>query len=109
MLLLYFFFPSFHASFCRTPVPYIPVLSDDGKEVTLTPFTKGDNVIRTVYFPLPRPSLIKDYESKRNEHNMGQLNRLHDSLNPKAKERDGRGKNPNSMKNLIQNRGDNIG
>ena len=54
-------------------VPYIPVLSDDGKEVTLTPFVKGDNVIRTVYFPLPRPSLINDYESKRNEHNMGQL------------------------------------
>lgn len=89
-------------------VPYIPVLSDDGKEVTLTPFVKGDNVIRTVYFPLPRPSLINDYESKRNEHNMGQLNRLHDSLNPKAKERDGRGKNPNSMKNLIQNRGEKI-
>lgn len=79
--------------------PYRPELTDDGKDVQLIPYTIGDTVIRSLYFPLPRPSLIRDYEKKRKEHNMEQLNELQDSLKPKS-ETDGRGKNPNSLKNL---------
>jgi hypothetical protein len=86
-------------------VPYVPVLSNDGKDVILEPFTIGSKVIRTVYFPLPRPSLISDYEKKRRTHNLSQLNDLQDSISPKA-EADGRGRNPNSLKNLVQNRED---
>lgn len=79
--------------------PYRPELTDDGKDVQLIPYTIGNTVIRSVYFPLPRPSLIRDYEVKRRAHNMTQLNELQDSLKPKS-ETDGRGKNPNSLKNL---------
>jgi hypothetical protein len=94
--------------------PFRPELTDDGKDVQLIPYTIGDTVIRSVYFPLPRPSLIRDYEKKRREHNMTQLNELQDSLRPEEKKprsdgTDGRGKNPNSLKNLIQNRRDNNG
>lgn len=84
-------------------VPYIPVLSDDGRDVTMSPYLIEDMVIRTVYFPLPRPSLIEDYEKKRRLHNMAQLNELQESISPKE-ETDGRGKSPNSKRNLIQNR-----
>lgn len=89
--------------------PYVPEISEDGKDVKLEPFTIRNVVIRSVYFPLPRPALIKDYEAKRREHNMDQLMELQESLSPKKKEEkpqaeDGRGRNPNSQKNLIQNR-----
>ncbi len=84
-------------------VPYVPVLSDDGKDVVMNPYLIGDTVIRTVYFPLPRPALIEEYEKKRRLHNMAQLNELQESISPKE-ESDGRGKSPNSRKNLIQNR-----
>lgn len=80
-------------------VPYIPVLSDDGKDVVMNPYVIGDTVIRTVYFPLPRPSLIDEYEKKRRLHNMAQLNELQESISPKE-ESDGRGKSPNSIRNL---------
>jgi hypothetical protein len=85
--------------------PYVPVLSDDGKDVVMSPFTIGSKVIRTVYFPLPRPSLIADYERKRRQHNMEQLDELQESISSKP-EADGRGKNPNSIRNLKPFRGD---
>ena len=91
--------------------PYIPVLTDDGKDIQLIPFTKGKTVIASVYFPLPRPSLIEDYERKRRIHNMKQLNELQDTLIKKDKHNsteesmeDRRGKNPNSLRNLVQNK-----
>ena len=89
--------------------PYIPVLTDDGKDINLMPLTKGNTIIRSVYFPLPRPSLIADYEKKRRTHNMKQLEDLQNTLKKKPTEErdekeDRRGKNPNSLKNLIQNR-----
>ena len=84
--------------------PYRPQLTDDGKDVQLIPYTIGDTIVRSVYFPLPRPSLIRDYERKRREHNMIQLNELQDSLRPKS-EMDGRGKSLNSLKNLKPFRG----
>ena len=80
-------------------VPYVPVLSDDGKDVVMNPYVIGDMVIRTVYFPLPRPALIEEYEKKRRMHNMAQLNQLQESISPKE-ESDGRGKSPNSIRNL---------
>lgn len=96
--------------------PYIPVLTDDGKDIQLVPFTKGKTIIRSVYFPLPRPSLIEDYERKRRTHNMRQLDDLQSTLIKKDrhtsneegiedKADDRRGKNPNSLKNLVQNKG----
>ena len=91
--------------------PYIPVLTDDGKDINLMPLTKGNTIIRSVYFPLPRPSLIADYEKKRRTHNMKQLEDLQNTLIKKDRRQDEnqeredrRGKNPNSLKNLIQNR-----
>ena len=89
-------------------VPYVPILSDDGRDVTMSPYLIGDTVIRTVYFPLPRPALIDDYEKKRRMHNMAQLNQLQESISPKE-ESDGRGKNPNSLRNLKPFRGDRDG
>lgn len=80
-------------------IPYVPVLSEDGKDVVMTPYVVRDTVIRTVYFPLPRPALIEDYEKKRRLHNMAQLNELQESISPKE-ESDGRGKSPNSIRNL---------
>ena len=96
--------------------PYIPVLRDDGKDIDLIPFTKGKTIIRSVYFPLPRPSLIEDYERKRRIHNMRQLDDLQNTLIKKERHtsteesteesmEDRRGKNPNSLKNLVQNKG----
>ena len=86
-------------------VPYIPVLTDDGKEVVLDDYTIGNKVIKSVYFPLPRPSLIDDYEKKRKVHNMEQLNELQTSLRPKEEKKEGRKINPNSLKNLKQFKG----
>lgn len=81
--------------------PYIPVISPDGKDVALSPFTIRNRVVRSVYFPLPRPSLVVDYETKRRTHNMEQLNELQDTLKPKKEEeKDGRGRSPNSLRNL---------
>ena len=82
--------------------PMIPVVSEDGKDVILHPFTIGRMVIRSVYFPLPRPSLIDDYEKTRKNHNMKQLADLESALRPEEKidRRSENGKNPNSIKNL---------
>ncbi|WP_287951028.1 hypothetical protein [Acidiplasma sp.] len=85
--------------------PYIPVLTDDGKEVILDDYTIGDKIIKSVYFPLPRPSLIEDYEKKRRSHNLQQLNELQTSLRPKEDKKEGRKINPNSLKNLKQFKG----
>lgn len=90
-------------------VPYIPVLTDDGKEVILSDYTIKDRIIKSVYFPMPKPSLIEEYETKRKTHNIQQLNELQTSLKPKEEKEeknekdekdDGRGKNLNSLKNL---------
>lgn len=81
----------------------IPEISDDGKDTTYTDYTIGETIIRSVYFPLPRPYLIKDYEEKRKTHNMKQLADLQKALKPKEEDeakKTGRGKNINSLKNL---------
>lgn len=77
--------------------------------------SSGDTVIRSVYVCSHFPSsIIGDYEVKRREHNMMQLYESQDSLRPEEMKprsygTDGRDKNPNSLKNLIQNGKDNDG
>ncbi|EQB72504.1 MAG: hypothetical protein AMDU1_APLC00008G0007 [Thermoplasmatales archaeon A-plasma] len=83
----------------------VPELSEDGKEIELTPLRMDGKIIQSVYFPLPPPYLVQDYEVRRKEHNMKQLEDLKGKLAPKQKkeyepEEDRRGKNPNSLKNL---------
>ena len=83
----------------------VPELSEDGKEIELTPLRMDGKIIQSVYFPLPPPYLVQDYEVRRKEHNMRQLEDLKGKLAPKEKrdrepEEDRRGKNPNSLKNL---------
>ena len=50
-----------------------PTVSDDGKDVTYEPVKAKDMVLRTVYFPLSRPSLVEQYEMKRSELLNGEL------------------------------------
>lgn len=85
----------------------IPQLSEDGSDVEFKPLLHGGRIIRTAFFPLPRPKLVEDYETVRREHNMQQLRDLRDALDGKKNdEGDMRGKNPSSRKNLRQYRED---
>ena len=85
----------------------IPQLSDDGKDVALKPLIYGGRIARTAFFPLPKPSLIQEYERIRKQHNLLQLAELQEGLeDDKESKGSGRGKNPNSRKNLKQYKGD---
>jgi hypothetical protein len=78
-------------------------LSDDGKDVALKPIIYGGRIARTAFFPLPKPSLIQEYERIRKQHNLLQLAELQEGLeDDKESKGSGRGKNPNSRKNLRQ-------
>ena len=79
----------------------IPELSDDGKEIILRSLKYDHLTVKSVYFPLPPPYLIEEYEARRREHNKRQLSELKEKLSP-SEEEDGRGKNPNSRANLKQ-------
>ncbi len=81
----------------------VPKLSDDGKEVTYADLIHNGKLIRTVFFPVPRPALIEDYEKIRREHNFDQLKELQKGV---EKKEDTRGKNINSLKNLRHFKGD---
>ncbi len=84
----------------------IPQLTPDGTDVEYAGMRHGQNrLVRTAYFPLPRPALIEDYEKVRRQHNMEKLKELQENLEGDKKKdsaEDGRGKNPNSRKNLKQ-------
>jgi len=83
-----------------------PVVSDDNKEVEFRPMKYAGKIVASVFFPLPSPALITEYEKLRDANSKEQLDELQDELEPKTKESDGRGKNPNSLKNLKPFRGD---
>jgi hypothetical protein len=83
----------------------IPELSEDGKDIVMTPVRVDHVTIKTVYFPLPPPLMVTEYERDRKEHNNKQLQELKDKLSPKPAPSEEpkesmRGKNPNSLKNL---------
>ncbi len=84
---------------------YVPVLSDDGKDVKMSPLIHKGKIIRSVFFPLPKPSLVREYEEMRRKHNLAQLKDLEEELNPEPKNETNRGKNLNSKRNLMQYRG----
>lgn len=88
--------------------PKVPVLTEDGADVEYKPLLYRNRIVRSAFFPLPRPALIADYEKVRREHNMQQLSELQDALAPEGKksDEDMRGKNINSRKNLRQYRED---
>lgn len=83
----------------------VPDLNDDGKDIEFHSIRYDSKIIKSVYFPLPPPYLIAAYELKRREHNLAQLSNLKEKLSPSVKE-DGRGKSPNSIKNLKPFKGD---
>ena len=84
----------------------IPELTEDGKDIELNLLRYGGKMMKSVYFPLPPPYMIADYELHRERHNREQLDDLHSELwkkREKEKEKnkvDGRGKNPKSLNNL---------
>ena len=86
---------------------FIPEVDDKG-DVQLFYYRNGDTVIKSVYFPLPSPAISQAYEGIRAMANENRLKDMEDSLAPKGNtkangndpELDGRGKNPNSLKNL---------
>ena len=84
-------------------IPKIPTFTPDGKDVEFTALKRGNDVIKTMFFPHPRPALIADYENMRKTHNLKQLSDLHKSIKkdePADTVTDGRGKNANSLANL---------
>lgn len=84
-------------------IPKIPTFTADGKDVEFTALRRGNGIIKTMFFPQPRPALISEYEKLRKTHNLKQLSDLHRSIKkdePKDPETDGRGKNANSLANL---------
>jgi hypothetical protein len=83
----------------------VPDLTADGKDIEFHSIRYDSKIIKTVYFPLPPPYLISEYESLRRQHNLTQLSNLKEKLSPSVKE-DGRGKSPNSIKNLKPFKGD---
>ena len=84
----------------------IPELTEDGKDIELNLLRYDHKIMKSVYFPLPPPYMIADYELHRERHNKEQLEELHSELwkkREKEKEKnkvDGRGKNPKSLNNL---------
>lgn len=84
-------------------VPMVPRVSDNGKDVEFVGLREGGRVIRSMFFPSPRPYLISKYEQLRKTHNLQQLSDLQDSIRkekPGEQEPDGRGRNENSLRNL---------
>lgn len=86
----------------------IPELTEDGKDIELNLLRYDHKIMRSVFFPLPPPYMIADYEIYREMHNREQLEELKKNLEPKKKNKeegkseDGRGRNPKSLKNLTQ-------
>ena len=78
----------------------VPELTEDGRDVELRPLKFEHMTVRSVYFPLPPPYLIQEYEVLRERHNKEQLSDLGKKLRAKKELEDKRGTNPNSLKNL---------
>lgn len=92
-------------------LPMVPRVSDNGKDVEFVGLREGGRVIRSMFFPSPRPHLISAYERLRKTHNLQQLSDLQNSIRkerPGEQEPDGRGKNVNSLKNLKRFGGEKI-
>lgn len=90
--------------------PGIPEVSEDGKNTEFRRMKYGGKIVGSVFFPLPSPSIVEEYEKMRAINNRAQLDELQEKLEPKKKDDESkesmRGKNPNSLKNLRQYRDD---
>lgn len=92
-------------------VPMVPRISDNGKDVEFVGLREGGRVIRSMFFPSPRPYLISRYEQLRKTHNLQQLSDLQASIKkekPGEEESDGRGRSPASLANLKRFSGEKI-
>ncbi len=82
--------------------PLIPEVLEGGK-IDLLSLKRKNSIVRSVFFPLPSPEIVQKYEIIRSSVNGQRLAEMQEKLesdHSKETDRDGRGRNENSLRNL---------